>query len=171
MIIFHFRWSERTISNPLVSSKTAWPVSLMESLFLPEFKVQNNISEEAFSLIGNISTGAFGKVYKVQKKDNNKIYAMKVLSKCKIVASNSVKQVKDEVKIQQLVGHHSFIVNCPFFWQSKKKLYIVSEYVSGGELLKLVQDHGPLKARVIQIYLAEIAIALGKQNFSYSKNT
>jgi len=32
--------------------------------------------------------------------------------------------VKDEVGIQSMCGHNPFIVNCPFFWQSRKQLFI-----------------------------------------------
>lgn len=154
------QWNERTLSSPLISSKTAWPVPLMESLFLPEFKIRDDISEDSFVIIGSISTGAFGKVFKVQKKDTNEIYAMKILSKAQIVANNAIQQVKDEVKIQQLCGHHPFIVNCPYYWQSRKKLYIVSDFISGGELLKLLQDVGRLPDDVVRIYVAEIALAI-----------
>lgn len=137
----------------------------MESLFLPEFKIRDDISEDSFVIIGSISTGAFGKVFKVQKKDTNEIYAMKILSKAQIVANNAIQQVKDEVKIQQLCGHHPFIVNCPYYWQSRKKLYIVSDFISGGELLKLLQDVGRLPDDVVRIYIAEIALALGMLKF------
>lgn len=41
-----------------------------------------------------------------------------------LIAENGVHQVKDEVRIQTMCGHHPFIVNCPFFWQSHKQIFI-----------------------------------------------
>jgi uncharacterized serine/threonine-protein kinase SgK494 len=41
-----------------------------------------------------------------------------------IISENAVQQVKDEVGIQSMCGHNPFIVNCPFFWQSRKQLFI-----------------------------------------------
>ncbi|PSN35292.1 Serine/threonine-protein kinase S6KL [Blattella germanica] len=113
------------------------------------------------TMLGTISKGAFGKVYKVRKKDTHEIYALKVLSKSKIISENALQQVKDEVSIQSMCGHNPFIVNCVFYWQSRKQLFIVSEYVPGGELLELCQKYGLLPEEVVKIYVAEIALALG----------
>lgn len=157
---FYLRWNEKTLISPLSLAKTTWPVPCFESLFLPEFKIRDDVSEDSFSIVGTISSGAFSKVYKVVKKDNNQLYAMKVLSKAQLVANNLINQVKEEVKIQQVIGHSPFIVQCPYHWQSRKQLYIVSEYISGGELFKLVQNNC-LPLPIIKLYIAEIAIAIG----------
>lgn len=42
----------------------------------------------------------------------------------KVIEENAVQQVKEEVQIQRVCGHFSFIVNCPFYWQSRRRLYI-----------------------------------------------
>ncbi|XP_063226239.1 serine/threonine-protein kinase S6KL isoform X2 [Bacillus rossius redtenbacheri] len=154
------RWHHSTLNNPLESSKTAWPVPHIEALFLPEFKISGDVNENDFKVIDTISKGAFGKVYKVRKKDTKEIYALKILSKSQIIADRAVQQVKDEVHIQSVCGHHPFIVNCPFYWQNRKRLFIVSNYVPGGELLKLCQEYGPLPEELVKIYVAEIALAL-----------
>jgi len=65
------------------------------------------------------------------------------------------------VRIQQACGHHPFIVNCPYFWQSRKQLFIVCDYVSGGEFLKLLQETGPLSEDIVRIYMAQLALAIG----------
>lgn len=41
-----------------------------------------------------------------------------------IVSENSVRQVKEEARIQAAVGHHSFIAGAVSRWQTKKRLYI-----------------------------------------------
>ncbi|XP_021929735.1 serine/threonine-protein kinase S6KL-like isoform X2 [Zootermopsis nevadensis] len=154
------RWRQTTLSDPLEAAKTAWPVSYVEAVFLPEFKIKGDITERDFQVISTISRGAFGKVYKVVKKDTNEIYALKILSKSQIISENAVQQVKDEVGIQSMCGHNPFIVNCPFFWQNRKQLFIVSEFVSGGELLELCQSYGILPEELVRIYVAEISLAL-----------
>jgi uncharacterized serine/threonine-protein kinase SgK494 len=89
--------------------------------------------------------------------------------------------VKNEVGIQSICGHHPFILNCPFFWQNRTKLFIgklynilkfglnlsyvmktVSEYMVGGELLALWQKYGTLPQPLVKIYIAELALVLGK---------
>lgn len=42
----------------------------------------------------------------------------------KVIKENAVQQVKEEVQIQRVCGHFPFIVNCPFYWQSRRRLYI-----------------------------------------------
>ncbi|XP_039292875.1 serine/threonine-protein kinase S6KL-like [Nilaparvata lugens] len=153
------RWRQSTLDNPLEASKTAWPVSHVEALFLPEFKIKEKNTFN-FELVGTIAKGAFGRVFKVLKVDNDEVYAMKVLSKARIISENAIQQVKDEVRIQSMCGHNPFIVNCPYFWQTRKKLFIVSNFVSGGELLSLCQVYGSLPEQLVAIYVAEIALAL-----------
>ena len=82
--IFFYRWNDSTLSDPFLASKTAWPVPHIESLFLPEFKINSLIQSEQFKVIDTISQGAFGKVYKVQRIDNGELFALKVLSKSQV---------------------------------------------------------------------------------------
>lgn len=93
-----------------------------------------------------------------------------------------MQQVKNEVQIQSICGHHPFIVNCPFFWQSRNQLFIgeygihfnqillvikyylyfsVSDYIGGGELLQLLQKYGPLPETLCRIYFAELVVIIG----------
>ncbi|CAH0564536.1 unnamed protein product [Brassicogethes aeneus] len=154
------RWKESTLTLPYESSKTAWPVSQLESSFLPEFPVTDSRNEQRFQVLEEIRQGAFGKVYKVNDKEQDKIFALKVLSKSKVIKDNSVQQVKDEVQIQRVCGHHPFIVNCPLHWQSRKRLYIVSDFVKGGELYDLLKAYVTFPIELVKLYVAQIALAI-----------
>jgi uncharacterized serine/threonine-protein kinase SgK494 len=59
-----------------------------------------------------------------------------------------VRQVKDEVQIQRVCGHHPFIVHCPFHWQSKKRLY------------NLLKTYTVLPVALVKLYVAQLALAL-----------
>ncbi|KAK6637849.1 hypothetical protein RUM44_008271 [Polyplax serrata] len=157
---FFTRCNQKAVESSLNSSKTTWPIPYFQSLFLPEFKIRHEVSEESFSILQAISSGAYSSVYKVVKNDTNKVYAMKIMSKAQIVRNNLINQVKEEVKIQKVVGHNPFIVHCPYHWQNRKQLFIISEYISGGELFKLLQDRGSLPVSLIKLYVAELAMAL-----------
>ncbi|KAL0883017.1 hypothetical protein ABMA27_016501 [Loxostege sticticalis] len=154
------RWNDSTLKNPLEASKTAWPVAHKESIFLPEFPITTDLLDKDFQIEDTIAKGAFGKVYKVTKLSDNKEYALKVLSKAQIVNENAVRQVKEEARIQTICGHHSFIARAVSRWQTKKRLYIVSEYIPGGELLALLDRYGKLPLDLVKIFVAEIAIAI-----------
>lgn len=70
-----------TQQDPLTSSKTCWPVSHVESIFLPQFKIRSDNTEEKYRIIKKLARGAFGKVYYVEERDTEKYYALKVVSK------------------------------------------------------------------------------------------
>ncbi|CAH1638305.1 unnamed protein product [Spodoptera littoralis] len=154
------RWNDSTLKNPLEASKTAWPVAHKESIFQPEFPITTDLLQKDFQIEETIAKGAFGEVYKVKKISENKEYALKVLSKSQIVNESAVRQVKEEARIQAACGHHSFIAGAVARWQTKKRLYIVSEYIPGGELLALLDKYGKLPEELVKIFVAEIAIAI-----------
>ncbi|XP_043205340.1 serine/threonine-protein kinase S6KL-like [Amphibalanus amphitrite] len=154
------RWSQATLEDPLVGCKTAWPVSLVESLFLPDFPVRKHCHQTIFSVEKTLGTGAFGKVYQVKHKESGELFALKILSKAHVVREGAVGQVRDEVSIQVACGHHPYIVSCPDRWQTRKQLYVLQELVPGGELRDLWLRHGSLHEQLVQLYVAEMAIAL-----------
>ncbi|XP_072161707.1 serine/threonine-protein kinase S6KL isoform X3 [Bemisia tabaci] len=154
------RWQESTLSNSWALSKTAWPVAQVEAAFLPEFRIGSEVSNDSFEVLSEISKGAFGVVYKVMKKDSKELFAMKILQKYQIINDKAVQQVKNEVKIQSMCGHHPFVVNCPYYWQTKRELFIVSDYVEGGELSDLLNKFAPFSDELAKIYIAELALAI-----------
>ncbi|XP_063983667.1 serine/threonine-protein kinase S6KL [Diachasmimorpha longicaudata] len=153
-------WSEGTLNDPLNSAKTAWPVPRFEAIFLPEFKVREEPIKIHYTFIEIISKGAYGRVYKVEDKKDKRVYALKMISKSRIVEENAVAQAKQEVGIQRAVGHHPFIAHSAHHWQGRKTLYILTEFVGGGELFELVDEHITLPEKVVRIYVAEIALAI-----------
>ncbi|XP_065348069.1 serine/threonine-protein kinase S6KL [Cloeon dipterum] len=154
------RWRESTLNDRFEAAKTAWPVPLIEAAFLPEFKIGVSMNEQSFELLGSLASGSYGKVYQVRKRDTDEEFALKVLSKSQLISESGVNQVKNEVGIQSMCGHHPFILNCPYYWQSRKKLFIVSEFMPGGELLALWQKYGALPQPLVKIYIAELALAI-----------
>nr|XP_050866219.1 serine/threonine-protein kinase S6KL isoform X2 [Vespula vulgaris] len=150
-------WSRSSCRS---SSKTAWPIPRSETIFLPEFKVRKMTLNTEYSFLDVIAKGAYGRVYKVQNRENRQVFALKVISKAKIVSENAVTQAKQEVAIQRMVGHHPFIVNSTHRWQSSKTLYILTDYMCGGELFSLVEEYGCLPEEVVRIYVAEVALAI-----------
>ncbi|XP_045601324.1 uncharacterized protein [Procambarus clarkii] len=153
------RWHQSTLENEYAHSKTVWPVAQTEALFLPEFPVG---IEEKLKLIflGEVSRGAFGQVFHVKCATTNKEYAMKVLSKSQVCSLDAVGQVKQEVMIQHVCSHHPFITPLIHFWQTRKLLLVMTEFVGYGELQQLWRSLGRLPENLVKIYLAQIALAL-----------
>lgn len=135
-------------------------VPLVESLFLPDFPVRGDIEQQGFELIDIIAKGAYGNVVKGRREDEKQFYAMKVLNKKQIIVESAIQQCKDEAAIQSILGDHPFIVKCHEYWQSKKFLYIVLEYIPFGDMFTLWTFHGYFPESLVRIYVAELAMVL-----------
>ncbi|KAL3857108.1 hypothetical protein ACJMK2_011803 [Sinanodonta woodiana] len=142
------------------NTKVQVPVPLQEALFLPDFPKRGDIEEQDFEIVDIIAKGAFGNVVKVQREDDKKFYAMKVLVKTQIIVESAIQQVKDEAAIQSILGDHPFIVKCQEYWQSRKHVYIVLEYVPHGDMFTLWTFHGYFPESLVKLYVAEMAIVL-----------
>lgn len=125
-----------------------------------------SISPEDFTVKRKIGNGSFGKVFLVECKKDNKIYAMKVLEKTQIRDSDRIENSKAERIIFSQVSF-PFIVDLHYSFQTKKRLYLVTEYVSGGDLLQLMHKLNRFTIDQIQLYLAEIILSL---DYLHKKN-
>lgn len=112
-----------------------------------------------FELLTLIGKGSFGKVMQVRKKDDGRIYAMKVLRKEAIIARKQVAHTMAERNILQKV-QHPFIVSLHFAFQTEAKLYMILDYVNGGELFFHLKKEGKFSEARVRLYAAEIALAL-----------
>ncbi|KAI0987558.1 hypothetical protein GJ496_010153 [Pomphorhynchus laevis] len=83
-----------------------------------------------------------------------------MMSKNQVIRDRAIQQVKDEANIASLASSHPFIVKTYYYWQSKRYLYILSEYIAGGELLQLWARYKPFPDYVVRVYVAEIACVL-----------
>ncbi|XP_017094599.2 serine/threonine-protein kinase S6KL isoform X1 [Drosophila bipectinata] len=137
-------------------SKTHWHRPLTNSIFSSHFKEPSR--NDQFNFDHLVAKGSFGVVFKVSSKQEPGLhYALKVLKKSKLIADNSVRQIKDEADIQKVCGHHPFIVKQVDLWQDRHHLHILSEYVPNGELFAKI---GRFSIDLVRLYVAEIAIAL-----------
>eukprot|EP00004_Rigifila_ramosa_P009014 TRINITY_DN2046_c0_g1_i7.p1 TRINITY_DN2046_c0_g1~~TRINITY_DN2046_c0_g1_i7.p1 ORF type:complete len:475 (-),score=128.58 TRINITY_DN2046_c0_g1_i7:81-1505(-) len=106
-----------------------------------------------------LGKGAFGKVLQVRKKDTNRIYAMKELTKSKLIDSDEVRGATTERELLRKVNH-PLIVGLKFAFQTQHKLFLVLDYMPGGELFRLLRvEHKFTEARS-KFYVIEIVLAL-----------
>jgi len=116
-----------------------------------------------FELRKVLGKGGYGKVFQVRKMtgdDKGKIFAMKVLKKATIVRnSKDTAHTKAERNILEAVKH-PFIVDLLYAFQTKGKLYLILEYLSGGELFMHLEREGIFLEDTACFYVAEITLAL-----------
>lgn len=116
--------------------------------------VQTSIKD--FEIIKPISKGAFGSVYLSKKKSTGDYYAIKVLKKADMVAKNQVTNVKAERAIMMWQGESDFVAKLYWTFSSKDYLYLVMEYLNGGDCASLIKVLGALPEDWTKKYIGEV---------------
>ncbi|EEB09134.1 AGC/PKA protein kinase Pka1 [Schizosaccharomyces japonicus yFS275] len=114
---------------------------------------------EDFSFSRTLGTGSFGRVHLVQSKHNHLFYAIKVLEKRKVVEMKQVEHSCDERQILSRV-QHPFITILWGTFQDARNLFMVMDFVEGGELFSLLRKCHRFPERVARFYAAEVILAL-----------
>ncbi|KAG8902350.1 hypothetical protein FRB99_004564, partial [Tulasnella sp. 403] len=113
-----------------------------------------------FDIIKPISKGAFGSVFLAKKKTTGDYYAIKVLKKADMIAKNQITNVKAERMIMMSQAESPFVVKLYYTFQSKDNLYLVMEYLNGGDCAALIKTLGCLPEEWTRAYVAEIVLGL-----------
>lgn len=91
-----------------------------------------------FKIERTLGTGSFGRVHLVQSKHNQRFYAIKVLKKAQVVKMKQIEHTNDERKMLQRVKH-PFLITLWGTFQDSKNLYMVMDFIEGGELFSLLR--------------------------------
>ncbi|KNE65047.1 AGC/PKA protein kinase [Allomyces macrogynus ATCC 38327] len=113
-----------------------------------------------FQLLETLGTGTFGRVHLARHRSaTSQYYAMKVLAKTDVVRLKQVAHINSERAILARV-HHPFLVNMVATFHDARNLYMLLEYVSGGELFTYLRRVGRLHPNAARFYAAEIVTAI-----------
>jgi len=112
-----------------------------------------------FAIQRTLGTGSFGRVHLVQSKHNQRFYAVKVLKKAQVVKMKQVEHTNDERKMLQRC-RHPFLITLWGTWQDSKNLYMVMDFIEGGELFSLLRKSQRFPNPVAKFYAAEVTLAL-----------
>ncbi|CAK1601958.1 unnamed protein product [Parnassius mnemosyne] len=113
-----------------------------------------------FTIVKPISRGAFGKVFLAHKKNNKEqMFAIKVMKKSDMINKNMVAQVVTERNALAL-SRSPFCVHLFYSLQSVSSVYLVMEYMVGGDLKSLLGVYGFLEESMAVFYVAEVTLAL-----------
>ncbi|EKM59153.1 uncharacterized protein PHACADRAFT_136458 [Phanerochaete carnosa HHB-10118-sp] len=113
-----------------------------------------------FEIIKPISKGAFGSVFLAKKKVTGDYFAIKVLKKADMIAKNQITNVKAERMILMKQSESPFVAKLYFTFQSKENLYLVMEYLNGGDCAALIKSLGNLPEEWTRNYIAEVVLGL-----------
>lgn len=137
---------------------------------------------DAWDLIKILGEGAFGQVAQVEKKQldlnfsvvvavRQECYALKMLSKYQLLCDRQIDIAINEKRNLQTACDHPFVVKLHATWQDENLVFLLQEFVQGGELFSLLrcqendneavgQQRKSLEESHAQFYAACLADAL-----------
>ncbi|KAH6783094.1 AGC cGMP-dependent and protein kinase kinase family protein [Perilla frutescens var. hirtella] len=120
---------------------------------------KDRTSIEDFEIIKPISRGAFGRVFLARKRATGDLFAIKVLKKADMIRKNAVESILAERDILISV-RNPFVVRFFYSFTCRENLYLVMEYLNGGDLFSMLRNLGCLDEDITRVYIAEVVLAL-----------
>ncbi|MCJ1306781.1 hypothetical protein MMC25_000424 [Agyrium rufum] len=115
---------------------------------------------DKYSVVGHIGKGAFANVYRLAENATGKTVACKELEKRKLVKENVLDlNVVHELQIMKSLKH-PHIIDFIDYEDKPKHVYIIMEYVSGGDLLTYINNCGIMPERSAQLVASQMCSAL-----------
>jgi p90 ribosomal S6 kinase len=116
-----------------------------------------------FELLKVLGEGSFGKVFLVRKivgLDAGTMYAMKVLKKATLKVKDRMRSTNERNILADIAVGHSFIVKLHYAFQTPGKLYLILDFLRGGDLFTRLSKEVMFTEEDVKFYLAELALAM-----------
>ena len=115
------------------------------------------LSLDQFEIVRTIGVGSFSHVELCFHLPTRKYCVLKVQSKQRIIELNQTEHVQSEVKILRLVQHPT-VVHLHGTFQDDKNVYMMLEFISGGEVFSHLRTMTCFDLDVTRFYAAEILL-------------
>ncbi|XVE72910.1 hypothetical protein DITRI_Ditri11bG0076100 [Diplodiscus trichospermus] len=120
---------------------------------------RHKMGADDFELLTMIGKGAFGEVRVCREKTTSQVYAMKKLKKSEMLRRGQVEHVKAERNLLAEVDSNCIVkLYCSF--QDEEFLYLIMEYLPGGDMMTLLMRKDTLTDDEARFYVAETVLAI-----------
>ncbi|WOL04287.1 serine/threonine-protein kinase tricorner-like isoform X2 [Canna indica] len=120
---------------------------------------RHRMGVDDFELLTMIGKGAFGEVRVCREKETGNIYAMKKLKKSEMLRRGQVEHVKAERNLLAEVDSNCIVkLYCSF--QDNEYLYLIMEYLPGGDVMTLLMRKDTLREEDARFYIGELVLAI-----------
>uniref|UniRef100_A0A9J8C5A8 Ribosomal protein S6 kinase n=1 Tax=Cyprinus carpio carpio TaxID=630221 RepID=A0A9J8C5A8_CYPCA len=159
-------WSRMEDSLASLPHHSPWDSE--EEVSVKEISITHHVKEgsekadpQQFELRKVLGQGSFGKVFLVRKTtgpDAGQLYAMKVLKKATLKVRDRVRTKMERDILVEV--NHPFIVKLHYAFQTEGKLYLILDFLRGGDLFTRLSKEVMFTEEDVKFYLAELALAL-----------
>uniref|UniRef100_A0A3P8VZX2 Ribosomal protein S6 kinase n=1 Tax=Cynoglossus semilaevis TaxID=244447 RepID=A0A3P8VZX2_CYNSE len=156
------RWFSIYLKNKAARNKSN------DDSVLKEIDISHHVKEgcekadpSQFQLLKVLGQGSYGKVFLVRKirgADRGQLYAMKVLKKATLKVRDRVRSKMERDILAEV--NHPFIVKLHYAFQTEGKLYLILDFLRGGDLFTRLSKEVMFTEEDVKFYLAELALAL-----------
>ncbi|CAD8140690.1 unnamed protein product [Paramecium pentaurelia] len=123
-------------------------------------KKRIRLNIEDFQPLAIIGRGAFGEVRLCRHVPSQQIVAVKKMKKHEMIYKNQIGHVTNERKVLEEAKGNNWIVEMKCSFQDEKNLYLVMEYLPGGDLMTLLMKKDILSEAEARFYMAELVQAV-----------
>lgn len=132
-----------------------------ESLKMKKFltKADSGTIEDNYKIISKLGKGSFGSVFKVQNIKTNEIRALKVIKKTSIIYQDDDHKFLKEIEILIKLEHPN-IIKIYEYYTDDINFYLITDYISNGELYNYVYKSKSLNERQTQYIMQQLLCAV-----------
>ena len=122
-------------------------------------KIREKLTIYDYESLHIIGRGAFGEVHVCRNKKTNEIVAIKKIKKSVLLQKNQIKHTRDEQDFLSKIKSN-WIVELKCSFQEGDFLFLVMEFLPGGDLMNLLILKDILKEEEAKFYICEIILAI-----------
>lgn len=132
-----------------------WARELLESKWVPIRSVENLLQQPYLHTKTISNFHLYCRVKYAVNTETNEAVAIKILDKDKIQTRNMGAQIKKEISIMKMIDHR-YVVKVKDVFATSAKIFIVLEFVGGGELFDKIANEGKLSEERARFYFTQI---------------
>ena len=121
---------------------------------------------DSYEIGVTLGTGSFGRVRIAKEKKTGRFVAVKILKKAEIIKMKQVDHIMNENNILASIDH-PFIIFTDGFSQDERFLYLIIEFVRGGEMFTYLRGIGKFDTKQAQFYSSQVCCMF---EYLHSKN-
>ncbi|CAF1257574.1 unnamed protein product [Adineta steineri] len=155
--------SSDTTESPILSNHatnendTILIAKKLSSITLEE-REERQQALDHLEILKTVGTGSYGRVLVARNRETSIYYALKIFSITHVVQSRQVEHVKNEKEILSGIKH-PFIIRLHWTHHSEQFLYMLLDYIPGGELFTYMRKRGTFDLKSSLFYVSEITLA------------